>query len=89
MTLISVKPVRECSGCGLNLGKQCGIFDHPVLKWKNRKCEGYNNPAFIQHYEKLLKPDGARARRIVRKTKAGQRHTVGHKDGVHRLTGLR
>lgn len=73
----------------MNLGKRCGIFDHPVLKWKNRKCEGYNNPAFIQHYERLLKPEGARARKVVRKTVAKQRRTVGHRDGVHRLGSRR
>jgi hypothetical protein len=89
MTVISIKPVRECNGCALNLGKRCGIFDHPTLKWKNRKCEGYNNPMFIQHYEKLLKPDGARARKVVRKTKAKNRRTADHRDGVHRLSGRR
>jgi hypothetical protein len=89
MIAISVKPVRYCAGCVLNLGKRCGIFDHPVLKWKNRKCEGYNNPAYIQHYERLLKPEGARARKVVRRTKAKVRKTADHRDGRHRLAGVR
>ena len=89
MTAVSIKPIRECTGCALNLGKRCGIFHHPVLKWKNRKCEGYNNPMFIDHYEKTLKPEGARAREAMRQTKAKQRKTVGHADGVHPLMGRR
>ena len=89
MTAVSTKPVKECKGCALNLGKRCGIFLHPVLKWKNRKCEGYNNPMFIDHYEKTLKPEGARARKIIRQTRAKSTKTVAHSDGVHPLMGRR
>ena len=89
MTAVSTKPCRQCAGCALNLGKRCGIFLHPVLKWKNRKCEGYNNPMFIDHYEKTLKPEGARARKLVRKGKAKSAETVDHHDGMHVLMGRR
>ncbi len=89
MASTSAKPVRSCKGCALNLGKRCGIFDHPVLKWRERKCEGFNNPAFIQHYERLLKPNGAHARAVERKTKAAQRRSVGYRDGTHRPSGRR
>ena len=64
--MLSVKPVKNCSGCALNFEKNCGIFHHPALKWKNRKCEGYNNPLFVQHYEKTLKHEGVGARPVKR-----------------------
>ncbi len=89
MTAVSTKPVRQCNACKLNLGKTCGIFHHPVLKWKNRKCEGFNNPMFIDHYEKTLKPEGARARKAMRQGAAKQSKTVTHADGVHPMMGRR
>ena len=85
MIVPGLKPVKECKGCKLNLGKQCAIFHHPVLKWKNRKCEGYNNPMYINHYEKTLKPEGARARKVMRVEKAKKSKTVSHRDGRHKL----
>lgn len=89
MAGLNIKPVRECAGCALNLGKRCGIFLHPVLKWKNRKCEGYNNPMFISHYENTLKPEGARARKAKRAEHGKATKTVSHRDGVHPLYGRR
>ncbi|MCS6770749.1 MAG: hypothetical protein NZ740_01840 [Kiritimatiellae bacterium] len=83
------KPVRQCKGCALNLGDSCAIFLHPSLKWKDRKCEGYNNPMYIRHYELNLKPEGARARKTVRVEKAKAARTQTHRDGVHPLKGPR
>ena len=82
MIAISAKPVRECAGCELNLVKKCAFFEHPVLKWKNRKCEGYNDPALIEKYNKLQHPEGKYARKVKRMQKAKLAHTVVHKDGV-------
>lgn len=89
MAVLSIKPVRQCKGCALNLVRNCAIFHHPSLKWKNRDCEGYNNPMYIKHYELTLKPEGARARKVVRKTKAKTAKTANHRDGVHKLVGRR
>lgn len=58
MAVLSIKAVRRCSGCALNLGENCAIFTYPSLKWKGRTCEGYNNALHIAHYEKTLKPAG-------------------------------
>ena len=89
MSINMSKPARKCTGCALNLGTRCGIFHQPALKWKNRRCEGYNNPMFIDHYEKTLKPEGARARKLLRRTHAKTTSTVDHRDGVHMLVGRR
>jgi hypothetical protein len=89
MVTPSTKPVRQCTGCVLNLGKNCAIFLHPSLKWKNRKCEGYNNPLYIEHYEKTLKPEGARARKLKRIERAKVAKTTRHADGVHPIYGRR
>ena len=89
MADLSIKLVKECTGCALHLGKRCGIFLHPALKWKNRKCEGYNNPMFIAHYENTLKPEGARARKMKRAEHGKVTRTVNHRDGVHPLYGRR
>lgn len=89
MGVLTTKPVRQCAGCKLNLGKNCAIFHHPGLKWKNRRCEGYNNPMYILHYENTLKPEGARARKLERVEKAKKGKTASHRDGVHVLVGRR
>ena len=85
MIAISTKPVRECAGCPLNLVKKCAVFEHPILKWKNRKCEGFNNPEMIRDYEHRQHPAGAYARKRKRAERAKLVHTVGHADGVRPL----
>ncbi len=91
MGVPGIKPVRQCKGCALNQGDRCAIFHHPGLKWKNRDCEGYNNPMYISHYENTLKQEveGARGRKVVRAEKAKKRKTSTHRDGVHVLSGRR
>lgn len=86
---ISTKPVKECKGCALNLGKQCGVFEHPVLQWKHRTCKGYNQPDLIARYEKMQNPEGARRRKLNRAERAKLAHTLTHKDGVRPLKGAR
>ena len=88
MTVISTKPVKQCRGCTLNLGKRCAIFEHPVLKWKKR-CDGFNNPKLIAEYEKSQHPEGARAREAKRKQRASLAHTLVHSDGFHPLGPVR
>lgn len=83
----STKPVKECKGCALNMKTHCAIFHHPVLKWKGRNCEGYNNPMYIRHYEMTMKLEGTRARKQERVVKAKERKTVEHVDGVKRRVG--
>ena len=89
MAVPGIKPVRQCRGCALNQGANCAIFHHPGLKWKNRDCEGYNNPMYISHYENTLKLEGARGRKVVRAEKAKSKKTTAHRDGVHVLVGRR
>lgn len=89
MIAISTKPVKECKGCALNLGKQCGVFEHPMLEWKHRTCKGYNNPVLIAQYEKMTHPEGARRRKLSRVERAKLAHTETHKDGVRPLRGTR
>ena len=89
MTAISCKPVKQCHGCELNLGKSCGVFEFPVLKWKKHDCEGFNNPRWIAEFNKKQHPAGAKARKLQRVKRARQVHTVPHKDGVHPLVAVR
>ena len=89
MIAISTKPVKECKGCTLNVGKQCGVFEHPVLKWKHRVCEGFNNAGLMARYERMQNPEGARRRKLTRAERAKLAHTVTHQDGVRPLRGAR
>ena len=85
MTAISTKPVKSCYGCALNQGHRCAVFDLPMLKWKNRRCEGYNDPETIARYRQSLGPEGAKARKQQRAQKARQARTGEHTDGRRNL----
>lgn len=89
MTAISGKPVKQCRGCELNLGKTCGVFEFPVLIWKKHACQGFNDPIWIAYYNRQQHPSGAKARKLQRAQRAREAHTVVHKDGVHPLVKLR
>ena len=89
MTTISTKPVKECSGCELNLGKRCAVFEQPKLQWKHRNCKGYNDLVLIALYEKQQHPVGALARKQKRIEKAKLAHTFTHSDGVRKPGGVR
>ena len=84
MATTSNKPVRECSGCELNLGKRCAFFEFPIDQWKHRRCEGYNSPELIERLARMQHPDGAHKRRDERVEKAKLAHTVDHQDGARR-----
>lgn len=89
MIATSTKPVRDCRGCALNLVKRCAVFQHPVLQWKHRRCEGYNNPDLMARYERLQHPDGAHGRKKQRAERAKLAHTMPHYDGVRPLKASR
>lgn len=84
MIATSTKPVRQCRGCALNLVAKCAVFEHPVLKWKHRHCEGYNNEALIKQYQRAQQIEGAKKRRKKRAEKAKLAHTEPHYDGFRR-----
>ena len=84
-----LKPIRECGGCALNLGHRCGLYPDPAAQWKHRRCEGFNSPSHVALYEKMLHPDGAKARRVARVRRAASAHTVDHRDGRHPLSGVK
>ena len=46
----SPKPVRKCHSCGLNLGKQCGVFTSPHDQWAKGKCPGFKNEELLKRY---------------------------------------
>ena len=87
MTTIKAKPVKKCLGCALNLGKTCGMFTEPALKWKKRNCEGYNNPSYVEMYERAQHPEGKYARKVARAGRAKLAHTTDHHNGQHRPGG--
>lgn len=83
--IIKAKPVRQCIGCALNLGKTCAFFPEPALQWSKRRCEGYNNPELLAKFERMQHPEGKYARKIQRALRAKLAHTVDHRNGQHRL----
>lgn len=79
--ITTTKPVRMCAGCGLNLGKRCAVFDHPVVQWKHKNCVGFNNAEMLEEYNRKKNPAGAKARALARAEKAKLAKTAPHMDG--------
>ena len=87
--ITTTKPMRMCAGCGLNLGKRCAVFDHPVVQWKHKMCVGFNNEAMLEEYNRKSQPSGARGRKQARAEKAKLAKTAPHLDGKRPLGGVK
>jgi len=87
--ITTTKPVRMCAGCGLNLGKRCAVFDHPVIQWKHKTCVGFNNQEMLEEYQRKRHPGGAKERKLARAEKARLARTAPHVDGNRPLGGVR
>lgn len=78
----SPKPVRECHGCGLNLGSTCGVYPNPREMWKRHEtCPGYKNEELLRRYQEDQARHPADPRRKKRQIAAKLRATVPHRHG--------
>jgi len=75
------KPVKECHGCGLNLGEKCGVYESPHEMWRHRKCSGFKNEAQLAEYlaQKAKTEDERKAKR---RATAHLRATAPHFQGL-------
>lgn len=82
------KPVRKCSGCKLNLGDRCAIFESPRDKWRRGRCSGYNNPKLIKKYEEEQAKHPPKETKEKRKKVAKERSTIEHHQGKTKTSRL-
>ncbi len=55
----SVKPVRACHACLLNVGDRCWLYRYPRGRWRNgRRCGALNNETVYARFREAQKePD--------------------------------
>jgi hypothetical protein len=52
----SVKPIRKCYSCPLNMGDHCWIYTYPRGQWRGeRKCSAFDNEAVLYEFKQWQK----------------------------------
>ena len=78
----SVKPVRKCHDCPLNLGKECAIYEDPHEEWKKGSCSGYKNEQLIREYQDEQEKHPAKTSKLKRVEHAVQMKSEPHYQGT-------
>ena len=81
------KPVRNCHGCGLNLGDHCALYDSPHEMWRRRKCPGFGNEELLREYEENQARHEERQAKQKRREVARERDTEDHHQGTRHRNG--
>ena len=64
----SVKPVRKCHSCLLNLGKCCWIYKYPRGQWRNRsRCPASDNKDLHRQFREWQKQPTVKSRKELRR----------------------
>ncbi len=69
----SLKPIRPCYSCMLNLGKYCWIYPNPRQQWKNQRCPGFENQVLYQAFQEWKATPDIKTRKQLRQTNALRR----------------
>ena len=78
----SLKPVRKCHGCKLNLGDHCGIFPNPHKQWEAEECKGRKNDELYRQYLNDQAQHAPDSGKEERRKRARQAKTEPHHDGA-------
>ena len=64
----TLKPVRKCYSCLLNLGSCCWIYRYPRGQWRDgRRCPGFENEELYAAYLAWQKMPTVKSRRELRR----------------------
>ena len=64
----SIKPVRKCSKCLLNLEDHCWLYENPREQWRGRKrCPGFENDDVYLDFKEWQKLPTVKTRRELRR----------------------
>jgi len=64
----SVKPVRKCHACLLNLGDRCWLYDYPRGQWRDKKgCHAFENEEIYAEFRQWQKQPTVKTRRELRR----------------------
>lgn len=64
----SIKPVRSCYTCLLNLGDHCWAYDYPRNQWRGKnECQAFENEDIYNEYRAWQKLSTVKTRRELRR----------------------
>jgi len=64
----SVKPVRKCHACLLNLGDHCWLYRYPRGQWRGgRRCRAFDDKTLHEQFRTWQKQPTVKTRRDLRR----------------------
>jgi hypothetical protein len=63
----SIKPVRKCHSCLLNLDDHCWKYSSPRDQWKDRACSGFENEEIYAQFREWEKQPDIKTRKELRR----------------------
>ncbi|MBA4386623.1 MAG: hypothetical protein C0404_01510 [Verrucomicrobia bacterium] len=64
----SVKPVRKCHACPMNLGERCWLYVFPRGQWRpGRECRAVENTEIMREFEEWQKRPVVKTRQEIRR----------------------
>jgi hypothetical protein len=64
----SVKPVRKCHACLLNLGDHCWIYRYPRGQWRGgKRCRAFDDAKLHKQFRTWQKQPTVKTRRELRR----------------------
>jgi len=76
------RPIGKCKGCLLNMRTLCAAGLAPKEEWARGRCRKLNDQAALEAYLAAAPPEGAKAAKAARRTKAAQMQTEPHHNGL-------
>ncbi|MDP6490747.1 MAG: hypothetical protein QGH42_13095 [Kiritimatiellia bacterium] len=64
----SVKPVRKCHACLLNLGDHCWLYRYPRGQWRGgKRCRAFDDETLYTQFRTWQKQPTVKTRRELRR----------------------
>jgi hypothetical protein len=74
MPQLSLKPVRNCHSCLLNMGDHCWLYRYPRGQWRSdHRCRAFDNETVYDGFRLWQKQPDVKSRRELRRLVHRQR----------------
>jgi len=78
----AARPIGKCKGCCLNMKTFCAAGLQPKAEWARKRCRQFNDRAVLEAYRSSAPPEGAKAAKLRRRSRATTAATEPHHNGL-------